>query len=60
MVYFVLDVDFHDLKRVCIGTGATVQTSMEDLNEKILGTCGVFEEKQVGNLNDTISSCNAQ
>jgi len=42
-------VTFDDLKRVCIGTGATVQTSMEDLNEKILGTCGVFEEKQIGN-----------
>jgi T-complex protein 1 subunit eta len=37
-----------DLKRVAKATGATVQTSTADLTEKVLGTCGVFEERQVG------------
>jgi T-complex protein 1 subunit eta len=37
-----------DLKNVCTGTGAVVQTSLEDLAPKILGTCGRFEERQVG------------
>merc|ERR1719379_2082994 len=29
-------------------TGASVQTSCNDLNESVLGNCGHFEEKQVG------------
>ena len=40
-----------DLKRVAKATGGTIQTSTTDLNSttaKILGTCGLFEEKQVG------------
>jgi T-complex protein 1 subunit eta len=37
-----------DLKRVCKATGASVQTSVNDLIPSILGTCGHFEEKQVG------------
>eukprot|EP00164_Ancoracysta_twista_P000609 GFYU01000806.1.p1 GENE.GFYU01000806.1~~GFYU01000806.1.p1 ORF type:complete len:565 (-),score=201.45 GFYU01000806.1:543-2237(-) len=37
-----------DLSRVVKATGATIQTSINDLNEKILGTCGEFEESQVG------------
>ena len=37
-----------DLKRVAKATGGIVQTSTSDLSEKILGTCGVFEERQVG------------
>ena len=38
-----------DLKRVSAATGAVIQTSLGDLkNPDILGTCGLFEEKQVG------------
>jgi T-complex protein 1 subunit eta len=40
-----------DLKRVAKATGGTIQTSTTDLSSKtvhILGTCGTFEEKQVG------------
>jgi len=38
-----------DMNRVCNATGSIVQTSLGDLNESILGKCGLFEEKQVGN-----------
>ena len=41
-----------DLKRVCTATGAMVQTTVNGLNtnpELVLGSCDVFEEKQVGN-----------
>lgn len=38
-----------DMERVAAATGAIQQTSLGDLNEHILGKCGVFEEKQVGN-----------
>jgi len=37
-----------DLKRVCKATGASVQTTVNDLIPGVLGTCEVFEEKQVG------------
>ena len=40
-----------DLKRVAKATCGTIQTSTTDLNSvtaKVLGTCGIFEEKQVG------------
>lgn len=37
------------IKRVCNATGAVTQTSLGDLNNNILGTCGKFEEKQIGN-----------
>ena len=40
-----------DLKRVAKATGGTIQTSTTDLDSKtanVLGTCGIFEEKQVG------------
>lgn len=38
------------LERVSAATGAVVQTSLGDLgNKEILGKCGKFEEKQVGN-----------
>jgi T-complex protein 1 subunit eta len=37
-----------DLKRVEKATGAKVQTSVNDLTEKILGTCDIFEERQIG------------
>lgn len=37
-----------DLLRVAKATGAQIQTSMRDINESVLGKCGVFEERQVG------------
>ena len=37
-----------DLKRTAKATGALVQTSCNGLTPAVLGTCGVFEEKQVG------------
>lgn len=37
-----------DMRRVAAATGASVQTSINDLSEDVLGTCGLFEEKQVG------------
>jgi len=37
-----------DVKRVAAATGAVQQTSINDLNDDVLGTCGLFEEKQVG------------
>jgi T-complex protein 1 subunit eta len=41
-------VENGDLKRVAKATGAIVQTSTNGFHEGILGTCGFFEEKQVG------------
>jgi len=37
-----------DMKRVAAATGGVVQTSINDLDESVLGTCGLFEERQVG------------
>lgn len=37
-----------DLKRVEKATGAKMQTSVNDLKDEILGTCSLFEERQVG------------
>jgi len=37
-----------DLKRVCKATGASVQTTVNDLVPTILGTCKLFEERQIG------------
>jgi len=43
-------VELGDMKRVAKATGAVIQTSVSDLsnNDKVLGTCKLFEEKQVG------------
>merc|ERR1719454_142655 len=41
-------VEDGDLKRVQRATGATMQTSCNDLTADVLGSCGHFEEKQVG------------
>ncbi|KAG5064532.1 hypothetical protein JHK85_005715 [Glycine max] len=38
-----------DLKRVAAATGGTVQTSVNNVIDEVLGTCEVFEERQVGN-----------
>ena len=37
-----------DMKRTMKACGGSVQTSVEDLSAAVLGTCEVFEEKQVG------------
>lgn len=36
-----------DLKRVAAATGASVQTTVNNLDTKVLGTCEQFEEVQV-------------
>jgi len=38
-----------DLARVAKATGGAIQTSASKLTPDILGSCGLFEEKQVGN-----------
>jgi len=37
-----------DLRRVCKATGASVQTTVNNLNTTALGTCKLFEERQIG------------
>merc|ERR1719219_1439475 len=37
-----------DMKRVCAAIGGKIQTSINDLTDDVLGTCGLFEEKAVG------------
>merc|ERR1719476_60406 len=37
-----------DMRRVAAATGGVIQTSINDLTNNVLGTCGLFEEKQVG------------
>jgi len=41
-------VPAEDVKRVAAATGAVQQTSINDLTDDVLGTCGLFEERQVG------------
>ncbi|KAK9164579.1 hypothetical protein Syun_005481 [Stephania yunnanensis] len=42
-------VSEEDLKRVSAATGGTVQTSVNNIIDEVLGSCEVFEERQVGN-----------
>eukprot|EP00128_Syssomonas_multiformis_P017373 Colp12_sorted_trinity150504_noHs@33293 len=37
-----------DLKRTMKACGGAIQTSVNDLKEEVLGTCAIFEEKQIG------------
>ena len=37
-----------DLKRVCKSTGAVLQTTVNALEDSVLGVCGKFEEVQLG------------
>jgi len=37
-----------DMKRVCNATGASVQTTVNNLIPQIIGTCTRFEERQIG------------
>merc|ERR1719446_1124922 len=41
-------VEDQDMKRMSKAIGASVQTSCNDLNASVLGSCEKFEEKQVG------------
>lgn len=41
-------VEDGDLKRVAKATGGTIQTSTNGFYDGVLGTCGKFEEKRVG------------
>lgn len=41
-------VQQHDIERVSRSTGSICQSTCNGLTKKILGTCGNFEEKQVG------------
>ncbi|KAF6152189.1 hypothetical protein GIB67_019411 [Kingdonia uniflora] len=38
-----------DLQRVAAATGGNVQTSVNNVIDEVLGTCELFEERQVGN-----------
>ena len=42
-----LQVQEADLHRVATATGAQVQTTVNNLSPRVLGTCEAFEEKQV-------------
>jgi T-complex protein 1 subunit eta len=42
-------VDEDDLARTAEATGAKVQTSVNNIETSILGSCGIFEEKTIGN-----------
>jgi len=37
-----------DLQRIHKATGAVIQTSLNDLSPEIMGTCELFEERQIG------------
>lgn len=41
-------VSADDLERVCQATGAAVQSTCTDIKPEHLGTCGHFEERQIG------------
>merc|ERR1719305_702976 len=41
-------VDSEDLERTRRATGAEVQTTVQGISPDVLGTCGSFEEKQIG------------
>ncbi|KAL1583263.1 putative T-complex protein 1 subunit eta [Cladosporium halotolerans] len=41
-------VSSEDLERVCQATGASVQSTCSDIQDKHLGTCETFEERQIG------------
>merc|ERR1719273_2312180 len=36
------------MMRVAAATGGVIQTSINDLTDEVLGSCGHFEEKQIG------------
>ncbi|WMV34747.1 hypothetical protein MTR67_028132 [Solanum verrucosum] len=42
-------VSEEDLQRVAAAAGGTVQTTVNNVIDEVLGSCEIFEEKQVGN-----------
>lgn len=48
-------VSSDDLERVCQATGASVQSTCSDIHPQHLGTCGSFEERQIGGSASTSS-----
>ena len=41
-------VSSDDMDRVCQATGAATQSTCSDIHDRHLGTCGIFEERQIG------------
>lgn len=41
-------VSADDMERVCQATGASMQSTCSDIQDSYLGTCGLFEERQIG------------
>lgn len=41
-------VSSDDMDRVCQATGAATQSTCTDIQERHLGTCGAFDERQIG------------
>ena len=41
-------VAIDDMTRVCMATGGVVQSTLTNVPAEVLGTCGTFEERQVG------------
>lgn len=41
-------VGSEDINRVAKSTGAIIQTTVNNVTKDVLGTCGRFEEKQIG------------
>ncbi|KAH1984135.1 hypothetical protein LV164_000542 [Aspergillus fumigatus] len=41
-------VSADDMDRVCQATGAATQSTCSDIHDRHLGTCGSFEERQIG------------
>lgn len=41
-------VSSDDLERVCQASGASIQSTCTDIHDSHLGTCGLFEERQIG------------
>lgn len=50
-----------DLRRVAKATNGSVQTTTSELDASVLGTCGIFEERQVGDERfNVFSECPAR
>merc|ERR1712110_1076944 len=41
-------VDNEDIERTRRATGADIQTTVQGIMPNVLGTCGLFDEKQIG------------
>lgn len=50
-----------DMKRVAKAVGASIQTTTHGLSPAVVGTCGVFEERQVGDARfNVLTECPVQ